>query len=153
MRSILHRIGKVSHRVIVKIDAEGAECDIVLQTPSQYWGEVNDVFLEFHSTAPCAAHDLTVHPEGAGFAAGVLRFDPPRNTLPFMTTRGGAQRSPRTRDAAQSALPRDALATSSRDSLPSRLAPGGESTFQRRATATIVRSKILKSNQSDQFSM
>jgi FkbM family methyltransferase len=84
MQSILHRIGEVSHRVIVKIDAEGAECDIVLETPSRYWSEVNYVFLEFHSTAPCAPRDLTVHLEGAGFGAlpsldGVLRFDRPRN--------------------------------------------------------------------------
>jgi FkbM family methyltransferase len=95
MRSILQRIGEVSDRVIVKIDAEGAECDIVLQTPSRYWVDVDYVFLEFHSTAPCSARDLTVHLERAGFGAvpavgGVLRFDRATEHAPSQTRRGGA---------------------------------------------------------------
>jgi FkbM family methyltransferase len=95
MRSILERVGEVSDRVIVKIDAEDSECDIVLQTPSRYWSAVSYVLLEFHPTAPCSAADLTVHLERAGLgavaaASRVLRFHRATGRTPSQPRRGGA---------------------------------------------------------------
>ena len=41
-------------RLVAKIDAEGAECEIVLQTPVEVWQSVDEVFIEFHDFAGCS---------------------------------------------------------------------------------------------------
>lgn len=48
-------------RVIMKIDAEGAECEIALRTPPEAWSEVDEVFIEFHRFAPCTEDQLRAH--------------------------------------------------------------------------------------------
>lgn len=79
MRSILEDIAKSPGRAIVKVDAEGAECDIILSTAPGGWKNVVDVFLEFHATAPCSLSDVMDHLEQAEFGrvpgvGGVVRF-------------------------------------------------------------------------------
>jgi FkbM family methyltransferase len=45
-------------RMIVKIDAEGAECEIVLETPIEAWSRVDEVFVELHDTSPCQPAEI-----------------------------------------------------------------------------------------------
>jgi len=54
-------------RIVVKIDAEGAECDIVLATSEAEWRRVDDVLIEVHDFATCSSADLAAHLERAGF--------------------------------------------------------------------------------------
>jgi FkbM family methyltransferase len=61
-----------ARRLVVKVDAEGAECAIVLQTPSEAWGAVDELFLEAHDFAACPKEALRAHFETIGF---VLRSD------------------------------------------------------------------------------
>lgn len=58
MGDVLADAASGGRRVIVKIDAEGAECDIVLGTPVDAWRAVERVFLEIHDFAPCSAHAI-----------------------------------------------------------------------------------------------
>jgi hypothetical protein len=63
--------------VIVKIDAEGAECDI-LARPEALVG-VDLLLVEWHSeTAPCSREELTRNVESAGLrlrsGSGILRY-------------------------------------------------------------------------------
>ena len=55
-------------RLVVKIDAEGAECEIVLETSVESWHDVDEVFLEFHDFAPCSRGAIIDHLERAGLA-------------------------------------------------------------------------------------
>jgi FkbM family methyltransferase len=54
--------------VIVKIDAEGAECHIVLGTDVAAWRGVEAVFLEIHDFAACSSADIIGHLEEAGLS-------------------------------------------------------------------------------------
>ena len=47
-----------SGRLIVKVDAEGSECEIVLQTPESVWSLVDELFVETHEFASCSGSDL-----------------------------------------------------------------------------------------------
>jgi FkbM family methyltransferase len=53
-------------KVIVKIDAEGAECEICLQTDPSIWGAVDDLFIEVHDFAPCDPPALLTEFQRAG---------------------------------------------------------------------------------------
>ncbi len=70
-----------SSPLVVKVNAEGAECDIVLGTPVAAWERVAELMLEVHSWAPCTVGDIAAHVSGAGLrpapyrsAAWVHRF-------------------------------------------------------------------------------
>jgi FkbM family methyltransferase len=54
--------------VIVKVDAEGAECDIVLGTDVSAWRGVDAAFLEIHDFASCSSADIIGHFEEAGLS-------------------------------------------------------------------------------------
>jgi FkbM family methyltransferase len=66
METVLERAGRSGAPVIVKIDAEGAECDIVLGTDVAAWRGVDAAFLEIHDFAPCSCADIIEHLEDAG---------------------------------------------------------------------------------------
>jgi FkbM family methyltransferase len=67
MASVLQEAAGVDgSRLVVKIDAEGAECEIVLQTEARSWSSVDEVLLEYHDFAPCALKDFVVHLGRAG---------------------------------------------------------------------------------------
>jgi FkbM family methyltransferase len=53
-------------RLIVKINAEGAECPMVLESPPDSWARVSDVLIETHAWAPCTAAELARHLSDAG---------------------------------------------------------------------------------------
>ncbi len=52
--------------LIVKINAEGAECPMVLGTPAESWRPVAQALVATHPWAPCDADDLAAHLERAG---------------------------------------------------------------------------------------
>ena len=56
-------------RLVVKVNAEGAECDIVLGTPAASWEQAHAVLMEVHSWAPCTAAQLVAHLEESGLDA------------------------------------------------------------------------------------
>jgi FkbM family methyltransferase len=56
-------------RVVVKVNAEGAECDIVIGTPAASWEQAQAVLMEVHSWAPCTAAQLVAHLEESGLHA------------------------------------------------------------------------------------
>ena len=61
-------------RLVAKIDAEGAECEIVLQTPPEVWQSVDEVFIEFHDFAGCSQSEIVDHLERAGLVLVDERF-------------------------------------------------------------------------------
>lgn len=52
--------------LVVKVNAEGAECEIILGSPVSGWGTVVELMVEIHSWAPCTAPELAAHLSGAG---------------------------------------------------------------------------------------
>jgi len=66
MQDVLEEAAARGGRLIVKVDAEGSECDIVLGTPIDVWRKVDHVFLEVHNFAPCTSEDIAEHLVSAG---------------------------------------------------------------------------------------
>lgn len=66
MQDVLEGAAERRARVIVKIDAEGSECEIVLGTPVEAWRTVDQVFLEVHDFARCTSEDIVEHLSDAG---------------------------------------------------------------------------------------
>ena len=66
MEDVLADASRSESPIIVKIDAEGAECDIVLGTPLDAWQPVEHVFLEVHDFATCSTAAIVEHLERAG---------------------------------------------------------------------------------------
>lgn len=75
MRDVLEEAVHAGYRLIVKIDAEGAECDIVLGTPVEVWRHVDHVFLEVHDFAPCSTAEIVDHLRQAGLAIDLHEVD------------------------------------------------------------------------------
>ena len=74
--------GLAGRRVVVKIDVEGAECDMVGSTPPDAWDGVDEVLMEVHGFAPCPPRELVDRLSRAGLrtedavpAAGAGDFD------------------------------------------------------------------------------
>ncbi len=69
LTSILDQAQELSPEgfIVVKINVEGAECDIVLGTPVHFWKRVQEVFVEFEPWAPCRWDELLEHFQQAGF--------------------------------------------------------------------------------------
>lgn len=53
-------------RVVVKLNIEGEECPVVLDTPAGAWEGVAEAFVETHPWASCGAEELARHLEPAG---------------------------------------------------------------------------------------
>jgi FkbM family methyltransferase len=75
MQDILEEAAARGARLIVKIDAEGSECEIVLDTPVEAWREVDDVFLEIHHFAACSTAEIVEHLRSAGLEVTVHEAD------------------------------------------------------------------------------
>jgi FkbM family methyltransferase len=63
---VLESAQRPDARLIVKVDAEGAECDIVLGTPIAAWRAVDVIFLEIHDFAACSMAEIVDHLRAAG---------------------------------------------------------------------------------------
>jgi FkbM family methyltransferase len=70
-------------RLIVKIDAEGAESEIIAATPAEAWDGVDELLMELHEDAgyepqellePLAAAGFVPSADSAGVSAGVVRL-------------------------------------------------------------------------------
>lgn len=61
-------------RLIIKIDAEGAECDIVLSMEPELLRWVDELFVEYHSFSPCKQQEITSYLYDAGFYKVDSRF-------------------------------------------------------------------------------
>jgi len=75
MREALARASERGGRLIVKVDAEGSECDIVLGTDASAWSDVDEVFLEVHDFAACSAAEIIDHLAAAGLQVAVHERD------------------------------------------------------------------------------
>jgi FkbM family methyltransferase len=75
MEGVLAEAAASGRRLIVKIDAEGAECDIVLRTPVEAWRAVERVFVEIHDFAPCDAPAIITHLRESGMRVVVHERD------------------------------------------------------------------------------
>lgn len=80
-----------ARRVVVKIDAEGSECEIVLGTEPAAWCSVDEVFLEYHDFATCALDEILEHLARAGLTEREHRHEVLRLLRPG-GTRGGHDR-------------------------------------------------------------
>lgn len=70
MEEVLLEAGALAEtgRLVVKVNAEGAECGIVLGTSTASWERADAMLMEVHSWAPCTLGELVTHLEGAGLA-------------------------------------------------------------------------------------
>jgi FkbM family methyltransferase len=75
MRDVLEKASEARGPLIVKIDAEGAECEIILGTPSEVWRRVDRMFIEFHRFAPCSRDALLAHLRAAGLEVALHEID------------------------------------------------------------------------------
>lgn len=68
-RTALEEAGREASggRLIVKIDAEGAECEIC-RVEAASWSPVSELFVETHESAPCEVSDLLTEPRRSGLA-------------------------------------------------------------------------------------
>ena len=80
MADVLEQSQALGEQLVVKVNTEGEECAIVLETPPDAWTAVDEVFVEMHEWAPCTAAELAAHLARAGFKqlptemAAVLRL-------------------------------------------------------------------------------
>ena len=74
-------------RVVVKLNIEGAECDVVLGTPIAAWNTVDEVIVATHPWAPCRDTEIESHLADAGLKKAesghprmlrMRRAEPPR---------------------------------------------------------------------------
>ena len=75
MAEVLEDAARDGRPLIVKVDAEGAECDIVLGTPVELWERVDEVFLEVHDFAPCTTDAIVDHLTQAGLRVVLREVD------------------------------------------------------------------------------
>jgi FkbM family methyltransferase len=55
--------------VIVKLDVEGSECEILLETPDDAWSPVDEVWFEYEGIGDCTADQLVDRLRRVGMAA------------------------------------------------------------------------------------
>jgi FkbM family methyltransferase len=61
-------LGPPTAPVVVKINAEGAECEIVLRTHPSVWERVSGVFVSTHPWSQCTDEEIADHLAAAGLA-------------------------------------------------------------------------------------
>ena len=83
MREILKEIPLDESPRVVKVDAEGAECMIILDTAPEDWRNVDVVFVEIHDQAPCSVGEIVTHLQAADL--GLVRRQ--REVLQFARSR------------------------------------------------------------------
>jgi FkbM family methyltransferase len=82
-RDLIEEAAAFKRRLIVKIDVEGSECEVVLETAPDLWTTVDELFIEMHSFAPCSTEDVVAHiPMEVASADGLLHLLRPRADIP-----------------------------------------------------------------------
>ena len=76
--------------LVVKVNTEGEECGIVLDTPPEAWAAVTEVFVEVHPWAPCGADELAAHLARAGLTPSA---EPARARPPAASSASACRRS------------------------------------------------------------
>jgi hypothetical protein len=83
-------------RLVVKLDIEGAECDVVQGPRPRHWNTVYELLVEHHAFAPCTVDTLARHLSGAALplhdvrVGDVLHFKRARRGR-SLTTHGGTR--------------------------------------------------------------
>jgi FkbM family methyltransferase len=75
MTDVLRGAGAVGHRLVVKINTEGEECETVLGTPAEEWIVVDELLVETHPWAGCGAEELAAHLVPAGLRSVPSRHE------------------------------------------------------------------------------
>jgi FkbM family methyltransferase len=75
MCDIVAKVPEAGRPLIVKIDAEGAECDIILGTPPEVWRRVDRMFIEFHRFAPCSSDVIIARLRAVGLKVALHAVD------------------------------------------------------------------------------
>jgi len=71
MADVLAEVGSLVPEgapLVVKINVEGEECGIVLETPARAWERVTELFVETHPWVACTAADLAEYLAPAGLS-------------------------------------------------------------------------------------
>jgi FkbM family methyltransferase len=63
-------------RLVVKINIEGEECAVVLETPAGAWERVDELFVEMHPWVTCTAAELAAHLASAGLRQAPSAMEP-----------------------------------------------------------------------------
>jgi FkbM family methyltransferase len=77
-------------RVVVKVNVEGEECPMLLETALEAWAPVSELLVETHPWASCGADDLAAHLAPAGLTRAESG-----HPLVLRLRRAGAARSDR----------------------------------------------------------
>lgn len=70
-------------RIIVKIDAEGAECAAVLASAAENWNPVCELFVETHAFAPCSSAEIIDRAQEFGLELQSRETEPAAELLHF----------------------------------------------------------------------
>jgi FkbM family methyltransferase len=68
LATILANCEEANDRVVVKMDIEGAECEVILTTPAEALSRVSKLFVEVHRGGSCTVDELAAHLRGAGLS-------------------------------------------------------------------------------------
>lgn len=63
--AVLQELDLEDRRTIAKVDVEGAECEVILRGEAD-WGQVDELFMEFHDLGRCTIDEIIDHLEGFG---------------------------------------------------------------------------------------
>jgi FkbM family methyltransferase len=69
LSSILAEVRKAfpEANLVLKVDAEGAECPILLHSPEECFASIREIVFEYHSFAECELRAIRTRIEGLGF--------------------------------------------------------------------------------------
>ena len=69
LSSILANVRKTfpEYPLVLKVDAEGAECAVLLHAPEECFAPINEVVFEYHSFADCGLESILTRIGGLGF--------------------------------------------------------------------------------------
>jgi FkbM family methyltransferase len=78
-------LGEVTarERIIVKIDAEGAECAAVLASGGENWNPVDELIIETHAFAPCSSAEIVERAGTFGLELQSRETEPTAELLHF----------------------------------------------------------------------
>jgi FkbM family methyltransferase len=82
MEAVLDEVA-AGARIIVKIDAEGAECAAILASTGESWSPVDELFVETHAFAPCSSVEIIERASDLGLRLQSRETEPAAELLHF----------------------------------------------------------------------